>query len=156
MKPLAITVASAALVALAGCSSPAATPVPSVSAAPAGTDSPAPTAKPQPLNLTGKCKQTNSNTEDAWQAITIKAHTIEIHWVSDGGDTKSVYWVGTFTAPQTTEDTYAWTSKRDRKKTDNALLASTSKTKAFSYAGGVLGYEVSLMGTTTTVKAERI
>lgn len=159
MKTLAVTVVSAALVALAGCASPAAQPPPSASATPAGAQSSSPTtptATPQPLKLTGKWKQSNSKSKDAWQQITIKKDTIEILWISDGGDTKSLYWVGTFTAPKTTEDAYVWTSKRDRKKTRSAFLASTAKSKRFNYAAGVLSYEVSLMGTTTTVKAERV
>ncbi len=147
-----------ALLALAGCASPAVAPSPATSVSSQSSSSPTPTATPdaEPLNLSGKWKQTNSKSEDSWQAITIKKGIIEIQWVYDKGDTKSVYWVGTFVVPKITEDSYEWISKRDRKKTDNALLASTSKTKKFSYSNGVLSYEVSALGTTTTVEAERV
>ena len=35
------------------------------------------------------------------------------------------------------------------------MLASSDATKAFKYENGVLSYEASAMGTTTTVKMER-
>lgn len=110
----------------------------------------------QTLSLSGKWKQSNSKAEDAWQAITIKKGVIQIWWVSDGGDTRSVYWVGSYVTPEASEDAYEWTSKRDKKKTDSALLASTARTKKFTYANGVLSYEVTMLGTTTTVKAQRV
>lgn len=153
MKTLALALAAAVALAVAGCAAPAAAPSPAASPSSEATT---PTPTPQPLNLVGKWKQTNSKSEDSWQAVTIKKNTIEIQWVSDNGDTRSVYWVGTFPAPKTTADAYEWTSKRDRKKTDSALLASTAKTKEFAYANGVLSYEVTMLGTTTTVKAERV
>lgn len=158
MKDLAV--ASAALLVLGGCAPPAAAPSPapavSSDAQSPTSQSTTPAPSPQPLDLAGKWKQTNSKADTAWQAITITKNTIDIQWVSDNGDTKSVYWVGTFPAPKTTADAYEWISKRDRKKTDGAALASTAKTKAFAYANGVLSYEVTMLGTTTTVKAERV
>lgn len=52
-----------------------------------------------PPDLTGEWKQVNSNSEDTWQAATISGSEIIINWVSDNGDTKSLYWAGTFVAP---------------------------------------------------------
>ena len=34
-----------------------------------------------------------------WMEAAITADTITIQWVSDNGDTKSLYWKGTYTAP---------------------------------------------------------
>ena len=154
MKSLVVVIV--ALVALAGCSSPAVAPAPTASAgSPSPSQATTTAAAPKPLDLSGKWKQTNSKSADSWQVVSIMKDTMEIQWVSDNGDTKSVYWVGTFIGPKTTEDSYDWTSKRDRKRTDNAILASTAKTKGFSYSNGVLSYEVSALGTTVTVRAER-
>ena len=38
---------------------------------------------------------------------------------------------------------------------DSALLASGDETKTFTYENGILSYEASALGTTTTVKMER-
>ena len=91
------------------------------------------TATKEIPDLVGEWKQSNSDSEDSYQAATITADTIEIFWVSDNGDTKSLYWAGNFTAPTSTDEPYTWDSVNDRSKTDMALLASTADTKTFKY-----------------------
>ena len=108
-----------------------------------------------PPNLVGEWKQTNSNADDAWQAATIAGDTIEVYWVSDNGDTKSLYWAGSFDAPTTADEPYTWESENDKGQTDMAILASGDDTKAFTYQDGVISYEVSAMGVTQTVKLEK-
>ncbi|PQD97069.1 hypothetical protein CYL18_04125 [Pradoshia eiseniae] len=109
----------------------------------------------KPLDLSGEWIQTNSNSEDAWQEATITEDVIEINWISDNGDTKSLYWSGSFIAPTEAAESYSWTSKNDTSKTENALLASTAETKDFTYEDGILSYEASALGSTTVVKLER-
>lgn len=94
----------------------------------------------------------SKNNDGSYQEATITADTIEINWVSDNGSTKSIYWIGTYTAPSDPVTEYTWVSERDKEKTDSALLASTSDTKEFTYKNGVLSYEVSAMGTTTILE----
>lgn len=106
-------------------------------------------------DLTGEWKQANSKSEESYQAATISGNTIEIYWISDNGDTKSLYWAGSFVAPTTADEPYKWDSKNDHSKTENALLSSSDDTKTMTYQNGVLSYEVSAMGTTTTVKLEK-
>jgi hypothetical protein len=108
---------------------------------------------PQTPDLVGEWKQSNSNSEDDYQQATLTADTITIDWVADGGDTTSVYWVGTFEAP--TEASGTFTSVRDAEATDLALLASTDDTKEFTYEGETISYKVSLLGTTMTVNLEK-
>lgn len=121
-----------------------------------GGSTPAPAEEPaSPPDLTGEWKQTNSNSEDSWQAATIADGTIEVYWVSDGGDTKALYWAGTYTAPDTADEPYTWQSENDKSKTDTALLASGDDTKDFTYQGGVLSYDVTALGVTQTVKLEK-
>lgn len=108
-----------------------------------------------PPDLVGEWKQTNSNEEDAWQAATIAGDAIEVYWVSDNGDTKALYWAGTFDAPTTADEPYTWESVNDKDQTDMAILASGDDTKTFTYQGGVISYEVSAMGVTQTVKLEK-
>ena len=101
-------------------------------------------------DLTGTWKSENNN--GSYQEAVITEDSIEINWVMDDGKTKSIYWAGTFTAPTEATDTHEWTSKRDKEKTDTALLASTDDSKDFSYSNGKISYEVSAMGTTTTLE----
>lgn len=63
--------------------------------------------------------------------------------------------MGTYEAPAESVNEYEWTSERNKEETDNALLASTDDTKKFTCKSGVLSYEVSAQGTTTTVKMEK-
>ncbi|HTL42221.1 MAG TPA: hypothetical protein VL294_12185 [Pseudolysinimonas sp.] len=115
----------------------------------------APAAPEAPADLTGDWKQTNSKSEDTYQAATIAGDTITIWWVSDNGDTKSLYWAGTFEAP-TEPGEYSWESENDTSQTDSALLASGDPTKTFKFDGnGEISYEASALGTTVTVRLAR-
>lgn len=109
----------------------------------------------EPANLTGEWKQVNSNSEDSWQAATIEGDTITIYWVSDSGDTKSLYWAGTYVAPTTSEEPYTWDSVNDHEQTDMALLASGDDTKTMTYEKGQISYSASALGTTMTIRLEK-
>lgn len=110
--------------------------------------------KEEPLNLYGTWTQTNNDSKDSYQeAVISKDGTITINWVMD--DTKSLYWAGSFDTPTTAGKTYSWTSKNDKTQTENAMLASGDDTKVFKYDNGVLSYEASALGSTTTIKLER-
>lgn len=104
-----------------------------------------------PVDLTGTWK--SKNNDGAWMEATINDNTISIDWVSDNGDTKSIYWVGSYTAPTEYSDEYTWTSTNDKEQTESALLASSDDTKDFTYSDSdkELSYQASMMGTTTTV-----
>lgn len=104
-------------------------------------------------NLTGTWVSQNNN--GSYQEAIISTDSIEINWVSDNGSTKSIYWVGTYEAPTEPVTEYSWTSSRDKEKTDTALLASTDDSKEFTYKNGVLSYQVSAMGTTTTLELKK-
>lgn len=107
-------------------------------------------APEEPTDLSGTWK--SQENEGSWMEATIADDTIEINWVSDEGNTHSIYWVGTYDAPTEAVKEYNWTSERDKEKTDTALLASTDDTKDFTYKDDVISYEVSAMGTTTTME----
>ena len=55
-------------------------------------------------------KQTNSGSTDSWMEAEITADTITVQWVSDNGDTKSLYWKGSYNAPDKAGD-WKWTSQ---------------------------------------------
>lgn len=109
----------------------------------------------QAPDLAGAWVQSNPNSEDSFQQAEIADGRITVDWVSDGGDTTSIYWVGTFEAPTNAAGPYVWTSERDEEATENALLASTTDTKEFTYEDGEITYEVTALGTTTKVTLEK-
>ncbi|WP_315653623.1 hypothetical protein [Microbacterium paraoxydans] len=109
---------------------------------------------PEPVSLEGSWKQNNSNSEDAWQEATITGDTIEVHWVADGGDTKSLYWAGTVEVPAE-GDSFTFDSANDTSKTESSIMASSDATKTFTYETDELSYEVTAMGTTMTVRLSR-
>lgn len=114
------------------------------------TKTEATTEKKEPLDLTGTWK--SEEVEGSYQEATISDSAIEINWVSDGGNTKSLYWAGTYVAPTESTDEYSWISENDKEKTGTALLASSDDTKDFTYKDGVISYEASAMGTTKKVE----
>ena len=148
MKKRIAPVALAATLALTGCSGANTT---SSSAADSNTTE----ETPQVPDLTGAWKQSNPTSEDSYQQATITTDTITVEWVTDGGDTTSTYWVGTFEPPTDASESHIWTSQRDAAATDSALLASTDDTKEFTYEGDTISYKVSALGTTTTVDLNR-
>lgn len=105
---------------------------------------------PKPVDLAGTWKQTNSNSEDSYQAATVTGDTIEIQWVAP--DAKSLYWSGTVEVPQDGSTDFTWDSVNDKTKTDKSIMASGDDTKTFTYKDGELSYEVTALGTTMTVR----
>lgn len=75
--------------------------------------------------------------------------------VNTDSESKSLYWAGTFVAPETPDEPYTWESVNDKEKTDSALLASGDDTKTFTYEKGEISYEASALGTTKTVRLEK-
>ena len=126
-------------------------------AAPAsgGSAAAASSSAPAAPDLTGDWKQVNAASEDSYQVATIQGDTIEIYWVTESADTKSLYWAGTFGAPETADEPYTWESANDTEKTGSALLASGDETKTFTYQDGQISYDVSAMGMTQTVRLEK-
>ncbi len=147
-----VVIAAALTLTFAGCSSDSTST--QVNSEPVTTIASVEPVKPIP-DLTGDWKQTNSQSPDSYQQATITADVISVDWVSDNGDTTSIYWIGTFTPPADVAEPYVWTSDRDKEATDMAILASTDDTKEFTYEDGVISYSVSALGTTTKVKLER-
>ena len=107
-------------------------------------------------DLTGEWQQVNSNSEDTYQVATITDNTIEIYWVTEDANSKSLYWAGTYVAPETPDLPYSWNSENDTEKTSGALLASGADTKTFTYDNNQISYEASAFGETATVQLERV
>lgn len=108
----------------------------------------------EPTDLTGTWA--SKENDGSYQEVIITENTIEINWVSDGGKTKSIYWIGTYEAPTDSTDKYSWTSERDKEKTDSALLAPQDDTKDFTYKDKKISYDVSVMGTTSAMELSQV
>jgi hypothetical protein len=154
MKKLIAPLALAAALALTGCGGSSAAAPTGATTTGAADSKPTEKALPAP-DLSGAWKQSNPNSEKSYQQATITADTISVDWVTDGGNTTSIYWVGTFKAPSSSNGPYTWASQRDAAATESAILASSDATKEFTYDGDTISYKVSAMGTTTTVKLKK-
>jgi uncharacterized lipoprotein NlpE involved in copper resistance len=148
MKKSIAPIALAAVLVLTGCGGAGTTTT-------GAADSKAAQEAPKIPDLTGGWKQSNPNSEKSYQQATITADKMTIEWVTDGGNTTSIYWVGTIAGPTTASEPYTWTSQKDVEATKSALLASGDATKEFKYESGTISYKVSALGTTTTVNLKR-
>jgi len=146
MKKLVVPIAIAVALVVSGC-----TGASTATSGSSQSEQPAEVAAEVP-DLVGDWKQTNSESEDSYQQATITADTISVDWVSDGGETTSIYWVGTFEAPTDSTEPYVWSSVRDEEATDSAMLASGDDAKEFTFEGDVISYKLTALGTTVTVK----
>jgi hypothetical protein len=159
MKALVAVAAAGAIVALlAGCSTPATsdgTPE-AVRTTPTSSATPSPTPEAvEPPDLAGEWKQNNSASADGWMTATITADAVTASFVTNGGDTTSLFWVGSFTPPSDDSSPYVWTSTRDAAATESALLASTDAMKDFSYEDDEISFPVTIAGSTATVRMSR-
>lgn len=145
-RGLIVACVFAASLGLQACSSPE-----SKGAAPA----PAPAPKQEILNLEGTWKQVNSKSDTAWHETIIKGDIITVNWVSDSGDTRALFWEGSYSAPSEPSKTYTWTSEGNREIMDRSILASQEKTKEFNFNGQYLCYEFSALGVSSLAKLER-
>lgn len=105
-------------------------------------------------NFDGVWRQVNSNSEDSYQEAVIEDDGITIHWVSNDGDTRALYWDGSFTEPGEKVTEYSWVS--NAYEGNFGILLSQDSTKMFSYIDGQITYMMQIYGTTNTVRLERV
>lgn len=103
----------------------------------------------EPLDLTGNYEQKNH--KETFQAAYIKDDRIEVFWIMDNGDSKLLYWSGTYTSPVNGDEPYSWDSQNDKTRTNTALMASGDEIKTFTYENGELSYKVTIQGQTKEV-----
>ena len=99
----------------------------------------------EPPILTGDWKEKGNGSSYHYAIITDNA--MEIYAVS--GNTRSLYWAGTFTPPETAEEPYTWESDADQVKMNNQLFTSSLDKKEFTYDKGTISYTSSIMGIET-------
>lgn len=108
-----------------------------------------------PPDLTGEWVQTNSASEDSYQAIRITGQVIDVYWISESEGIYMLYWSGTYQAPAARGSSHHWTSENDTARTSTSRRGSRAEEKAFSYADGKLTYQVEEGDQPETVEAER-
>lgn len=151
-KLISLALALTLAMSLAACNSGESVPSETPKTSSQATSSEAPI---ETVNLEGEWKQSNSGSETAYQSAVIQGDVIEIYWIDEDNETRSLYWSGTAYAPEPGETEFSWDSKNDTSKTSVALLASSDDTKKFTYKDGEISYEASAMGTTATVKLKK-
>lgn len=102
-------------------------------------------------DLAGNWAQKGEENSETYQAGYIDDEKIELFWVTDNGESYTLYWSGTYTVPSSAAKEYEWISVNDKTKTNSALMASTDETKRFSYQNGEIKYEVTAFGQTKEV-----
>lgn len=126
------------------------------SSAPSDSKPKASSKQSEKVSLDGTWSQVNSNSDTTYQMAGISGNIIEIRWIDENTDTQSLYWVGSVDLPENPGSQFTWDSKNDTSKTSTAMLASNDESKTFTYKDGQLSFDVSMMGTTTTVKMEKV
>ena len=107
-----------------------------------------------PPDLDGEWREQNGS-DDSFHGILISGDTIEIYWVSEGGNATSLYWAGSYVPPPDGKEPYTWVSENDVTRTSAAQLASGESTKTFTYQNGILSYSASVLGVTTTIETKK-
>ena len=105
-------------------------------------------------DLTGDWVEKDAENIDTYQKGYIKDGVIELFWILNDG-TSSLYWSGSYEAPEGNTDNYSWESVNDKTKTEYALMAANDDSKTFNYKDGEISYEASAMGMTKTVELIR-
>ncbi|MFW0108432.1 hypothetical protein ACN08Z_04810 [Rothia sp. P7181] len=96
----------------------------------------------QTPNLTGTWSQRNPKTDGVWLEALVHDNTISIHWVHEEDGAHTLYWKGSFEAPQTAGD-YTWVSQTAVEKDTESSQTSRELTKTFRYSqDGTLHYTV--------------
>lgn len=104
-----------------------------------------------PVDLTGTWSSPSS--EGVQFVATIGTGQIEMHITAD--DTKGLYWKGTFPVPDQTPDGAVITSAADTEALSGSLLGSQDASKDFTYSGGSLRFDFTMMGVTKTVSLSK-
>lgn len=114
-----------------------------------------PQETPGPPDLSGQWKQVNGESEQSFYGAVVEGEVIEIYWVTDNGDSRSLYWSGTVVPPETADEPYTWESQNDKSRTEHSVLSSSDDTKTFTYQGGQISYSASIMGITSKIRLEK-
>lgn len=116
---------------------------------------PEPEEPEEPEGLTGQWRQVDADPDGMYYVANIDEDSIEVFRVKDGTPLCALFWSGTFTAPDTLEDTHTWESEANSERAESALLASSDMRKRFTYEDGKLSFPTTYLDTITTIQLEK-
>lgn len=102
----------------------------------------------QPVSLIGEWHQVNSN-PSGWMTASISGESIQVNL--RGRDSSSIFWLGTFDTHKRSTSKYKIVSLGDQDAMKWQITASTESKKTFTYDHGVLSFEFSALGSSTTI-----
>jgi len=106
-----------------------------------------------PPSFDGKWAAVDTDKDVNFEAQISDNHIV-VNWApTKDNPSTALYWDGTFPVGS---DTGTIVSQGNVKKMSNALLASGSKTKKFTYENGQLVFSFSMMGVTTPVHLKKV
>lgn len=102
----------------------------------------------QPVSLVGEWHQVNPN-PSGWMTASITGESIQVDL--QGRDSSSIFWMGTFDTHKRSTSKYKIVSLGDQDAMRYKIAASNEKQKTFTYDHGVLSFEFSALGSSTTI-----
>ncbi len=109
----------------------------------------------EPLDLTGTWVSISDDGEINMTAV-IEGDEITIYWGDSIDNLFSVFWAGSYDAPNKSTSSWSWKSKKDADKYGYAFAASDADTIEFTYKNDVITFEASLYGLTQIAELQRI
>ena len=109
-------------------------------------------SKKNSISMVGQWTQINTNSA-GWMTASISGDSIQVNLV--GRDSSSIFWMGTFNGTHKYAGSFKVTSIGDQDAMKWAIMASSEKTKTFSYKNGVLSYQFSMGGSSTIVHLKK-
>jgi len=109
-----------------------------------------PTTSQNQSSLAGTWKQIPDGMSGITMTAVVSVDSIQINIFMNG--TSGIYWLGSFDPKIIAGSTL---SQGDSDAMDLDIFASQDKTKLFAYTNGLLSYQFSMLGTTSTVYLSR-
>jgi len=102
-----------------------------------------------PISMVGEWHQVNAS-PDGWMTASISGESIQVNLQSR--DSSSIFWLGSFDTGRKSYGKFKVVSFGDQDAMKLDIAASTDKQKTFVYDNGVLSFDFSALGTSTTVR----
>lgn len=107
----------------------------------------------KPVSLVGEWHQVNSD-PSGWMTASISGESIQVNL--KGRDSSSVFWMGTFDTHKRTASKYKVVSLGDQDAMRWMITASSESKKTFTYDHGVLSFQFSALGSSTTIHMTKV
>lgn len=103
-----------------------------------------------PKSLIGQWYQTENDIDGVEMQASVSSSSIQIDM--QFRDSSEMYWMGSFSGTNSPKRRYTIKSQGDSDAMSLSLFGSQDKNKVFKYKNGVISFEFSMLGETTTVK----